>query len=660
MATLGLSAALSACGGGSGGGVTAPAAPAPVTTAPATPGTPGTPVTPETPVTPGTPGTPVTPVTPGTPQSALLVSKLEFAQTHVMPEAGLAWTTSKDRQSLHLVGGREALLMVVLGQADAQQPQVQAWKQDVLLGSMALSAPSSLPLTEAGGTRYAQDRWSATLPGAWLVPGVALKFVATNYAASAARQPLVGANSDVALHFLPVYLFGANDSNTFPFATTKSPSAARLNELFAKWPVTSLNVDTIGRLDWPSLVIEPRANAAGVMQPAHVLTSMDQQRDGFAAMSGLLDMIGKFRSANGEGSTNNLYYAPMLPIDTGSGKYHAPGGGLAIVGGGAGVGEYASGGILIHELGHALSLGHAGEAFDSGYYPYTAGTVKGSTWGYDLARKLFLNVLVPVGASSYNGCASSHQVDGSGRCFKQDPMQGGSGDQLSGDAYTMFADFSVGKIQNWFEGDTTVDNSGNHVFNGGRIFVDAKSATGYSRWDGIAGMRVPVAANSTTNRGLYGVLNQGLPVKTGVPVYAIGITMSYAGSTGATQIYPPLARTGNLIAQFDPTSAQDLQAITANTGTYPWYCHASGCDYTLRVRYADGSTIHRVLSGGFREWFKPSDPVPAAASDPLKGASFTRWVVNVPGGQAISKIELLDTPMVWKGMPVTPAVLASR
>jgi hypothetical protein len=585
---------------------------------------------------------------------------VQFAQTHVLPEAGLSWKTSNDSASLHLVGGRDALVMLAISQADVQNPTLQAWKDNVQLGSIALNPPANLPVTEANGVRVATDRWSATVPGAWLTPGVGFRVAAGNYASSADRLPSIGLDSDVDLHILPAYLFGATDSNTYPLSTTQAPSAARQKELLAKWPVTALRVDTVGRLDWPSLVVGPRPDTAGTLQPAYLMTSMDQQKDSYAVMSAVLDLLDKYQAANGEAATNNQYYAPLLPIDTGTGKYHGPGGGLALTGGGAAVGDYSFGGILIHELGHGYGLGHAGEAYSGGTYPYVGGSIKGSVRGYDLARKLFLDVLVPVGASTYSSCATSHQVDASGRCYKQDPMQGGSGDQAAGDAYTMFADFSVGKIQNWFEGSTSADSAGTHSFSGGRIFVDAKSATGYSRWDSLTKSRVPVPATSTTNKGLYGVINQGLPIQTGVPVHAIAITYSYTNTAGATQIYPALSRTGNLITTFDPTVAADRQAITANTGTYPWYCHASGCDYTLRVTYADGSIIHRVLSGGFRTWFKPTDAVPAAASDPTDNASFASWVVNVPGAKAISRIELLDTPMAWKGLPANPTVLATR
>lgn len=651
-----LGGALVACGGGGsdkGGSGATPVSPvAPVS--------PVVPVAPVSPVAPVTPETPVTPVAPVQPAQQLIVNKIEFAQTHVIPSAGLTWTTRNDSQALHLVGGRDALALVVIGQADVQSPVLEAWKGATRLGTLPMTAPSGLPPTESGGTPYASDRWSATVPGAWLTGGVSFKVSAGNYAASADHAPLVGLDADVQLSILPFYLFGANDSNTQPFSVTKAPSVAQQNELFARWPVSKLRVETIGRVDWPSLVIPPRADSGGTAQPAYVITSMDQQKEGYAAMSATLGLLQKFRDANGDGPTNNQYYIPLLAIDTGSGKYHAPGGGLGTVGGGASVADYSFTGATIHEMGHAYGLNHAAGAYDDGAYPYLAGSLKGSVWGYDAFHKQFLNTLIPSDARSYAGCATSRQLDTGGRCYKQDPMQGGAGDQARSHTYTMFADFYAGKIQRWFEGVTTKDTGGKHVYSGGRIFVDRNSATGYSRWDSIAGARVPVSATTTTNKGLYGAVNQGLPIQTGVPVYAIAVTRSQAGTAGATQIYPPLSRTGNLVRVFDPANAQDLQAITPNTGTYPWYCVASGCDYTVRVTYADNSQILRVLEGGFRPWFQPAGAFPAAVSDAADNASFTAWVINVPAAKVIRKIELLDTPMVWNGMPASPAVLASR
>jgi hypothetical protein len=125
-------------------------------------------------------------------------------------------------------------------------------------------------------------------------------------------------------------------------------------------------------------------------------------------------------------------------------------------------------------------------------------------------------------------------------------------------------------------------------------------------------------------------------------------------------IYPPLPFTGNLIQTFDPTSAADRAAIVPNTGTYAWYCHASGCDYTVRVTYADNSQITRVLQGGFRPWFSPTGTPATSTADPTSGDSFKLWTINVPGNKAITKVELLDTPMAWNGVPATPTVLLIR
>ncbi|WP_084187088.1 M66 family metalloprotease [Andreprevotia chitinilytica] len=594
----------------------------------------------------------------GSTSSTVSLSKVEFAQTHVVPENGLSWTLPNTTGRLNLIGNRDALALIAIAQADVQKPTLEAWQGSTKVGSIALNPPSALPPSESAGPAYATDRWSAVVPGAWLAPGVSIKVSSSNYTTSVAHALNVGADSTMNLYVLPFYLFGANDSNTQPYATTKAPDAATQLEMFAKWPAASLNVQThaIGRVNWPSLVVGPRADSNSVNQPAYAVTSMDQQKDGFGVMSAVLSLIQSIRAANGDGGTDNQYYAPILAIDTASGKYHDPGGGLG--GGNAGVGDYRYSGIFIHEQGHAYGLPHAGEAYAVGKFPYVGGSLNGSAWGYDVNRKEFLSPLVPSTASSYNSCKSGHQLNASGNCYKQDPMQGGAGDQSPGYKFATFADFNAGKMQEWFEGNTTTDTNGVHSYSGGVMYVDAKSATGYSRWDTLSRQRVPVQV-ATTSGGIWG-LNQGLPVQTGVPVYSIAITYSYAGTAGVSQIYPPLQYTGNLLQNFDPSSAQDLSDFKIDTGKYYWYCKGSGCDYTVRVTYADNSQIYRVLQGGFRSWFAPTAAIPATASDPLNGGSFKSWVINVPGSKAISKIELLNTPMVWLGLPASPTVLLSR
>jgi hypothetical protein len=564
-----------------------------------------------------------TPTTASPAASQLTLNTLEFAQTHVLPEGGFSWKLANDSATLQLIGNRSALALVAIAQTDVQQPVLEAWRNGALIGTLALNAPAALPPTEANGRPYATDRWSATLPAAWMVPGTSFRVSAANYAPSTTHTQAFGTNADIALRVLPFYLFGANDTNTTPFSATKVPDTVTQQEIFAKWPVASLNAvnHPIGRVSWSSVVIPPRTDSTNVAQPAYTVTAMSQQKDGYAVMGALLSLAQGLRSANGEDATNNQYYVPILPVDPVSGHAVGLGGGLGAVGGGVGVGDQAYTGVFIHEQGHAFGLPHAGEAYNVGAYPYAGGSLAGSAWGYDPNHNQFLDIRVPTTASHYPNCTSGHVTDSAGRCIKQDPMQGGAGDQAPGYKFATFSDYNTGKMQGWLQG---------------RVLVDAASPTGYSKWDANAQARVAYTPTTTSN-GLYGI-NQNLPAQTNVPVVAIAITFSRAGTAGVSQIYPPLPY----------------------TGTYAWYCHASGCDYTVRVTYADNSQITRVLQGGFRPWFNPTGTPAANTSDPTNGASFKLWTINVPGGQAITKVELLDTPMAWNGLPATPTVLLSR
>lgn len=577
-----------------------------------------------------------------TPASQLTVTDLSFAQSHVIPSAGRNWQLAQIAATLRVVGKRTALALATIAQYDVKHPLLEAWRDGTKLGALALNPPSALPTTESRGRAYATDRWSVEVPAEWMVPGTSFVVSADNYLASDAQRPTFNSDGEMRLTITPFYLFGASDKNSVPFADVALPNEKTRNEVFAKWPFSIVNIYTheAGYFTLPYLVIGPRQDGSGTPQPAYGITSMDQQKDGYGTMSAVLSIIQAMRIANGEGDTNNQYYTPIIALNA-DGTVADVGGGLG--GGNAGVGDRDYSGVFIHEQGHAFGLPHAADAYAAGTYSYMGGSVAGSAWGYDQIRREFLDVLVPSTASHYAGCSADHQLDSQGRCFKQDPMQGGEGDQSPDYRFTMFSDFSVARMQKWMEE---------------RILTDASSATGYSKWDPATQRRVPYTP-VTDDKGMYGV-NHNLPIVRDTKVSAIVVAFSRADSVGASYIYVPKQFTGNLIRTFDPSNAADRDAITINTGTYPWYCRDSGCDYTLRVTYSDGSQILRVLKGGFREFFKEDQAEPASAFDPLNASSFRQWAINVPGDKLIKKIELLETPMVWQGMPQNPKVLLDR
>jgi hypothetical protein len=579
----------------------------------------------------------------------------------VLPPEGLAWAQPEGKRiELHLAAGRSALALVDTAPDNLTGAQLEGRVGSTSLGTVALADNSALPPTEDGGQRYSATARVATLPADWLQPGLELRVLATNASASAWQAVSVGAQTSLAIRTLPFYLFGATEA-VASLDKASLPSAQALDELYAKWPISQLSVAAhpAAKVSWPQLVISPRNGG-----PAYVMNSFADRKDGFDPISAVHSATSLIRAANGETHTANQYYGAMVQTDA-NGAYTSVGGGLG--GGHVGAGDVAYAGVFVHEQGHAFGMPHAGESNAGGTgYPYPGGSLNGSAWGFDQKRQRFMSTLVPTSASSYRNCANGvfngtpRQRDAQGRCIRQDPMQSGSGDQAAGDSYTLFSDYNAAVVQKYLEGVASLNAQGQLIWEGGRVHESAVSATGYRRWNSMSKSWVAVDPTVDANKGLYGV-NAGYPATRGVPVYTLVVTRSHAGTAGATQVYPPIGPyNGNLLRTFDPTSASDRAAMAPNTGPYPWYCHGSGCDFTLRLTYANGTVRHVVMQGGFRPWFKPSDAPAASASDPLDSDSFRRFAINVPADAALTKVELLDTPLAYAGIGAQPAVLAQR
>lgn len=606
------------------------------------------------------------------------ISKLELAQTHVIPAEGKSWSGDKFKNdNLHLVGNRDALVLVDISSPNGRTVDafVEAYVSGQKLGEVALSTPDTLPKTEANGPAYSTTAYWANLDKSWIKVGLELRVRANEGQFSESKAVKVGAPSEFIMYTLPFYLFGLDETD-IPLSQTAAPDKATQDEYFAKHPFATLNMvnHPAGKIVWPYIIVGPRGGRV-----AQKVEYKEQQGDGYAVMSATLNTLGAIRSANGDSLLNNQYYAPLLMANQ-AGNYSSPGGGLG--GGHIGTGDYSYTGIFIHEAGHAFGMPHANDGYNDGEYPYIGGSVKGSSWGFDQTRNEFLGTFVPTTASTFARCATGgfpmgRQFDEQNRCVKQDPMQSGSGDQAAGYKYTMFSDFNASVVQQYLEG-TATESNGKRSYDGGRIFPDNTSATGYSRWDSLDNKFVPFST-TTTSGGLWG-LDQELPTTRGVSVHTLIVTISLdsiqdtftekAGETHLTyqdtinynntltQIYPPLSYTGNLRRTIDPTDAAQRASIVPNTSENYWYCRNSGCDYTLRVTFSDDTQQHVLLHGGFRGWF--SNDIETTSGDPTNSDSYRVFGMNIPGNKAIKKLELLETPEVWKGFPQSPKVIATR
>eukprot|EP01133_Synstelium_polycarpum_P012808 gene12808-15030_t len=586
------------------------------------------------------------------PYPVMLINKLETVQTHVIPEDGLRWSLPKRNVSYHLVGGRQTMFLVDLAiVTEMESPVLEAWNGGVKLGEAPLNPPSTLR-TEDNGTMYTTTAWNALFKPEWMAPGLSVMVNADNYEPSAFRSIKVGMASHMDLRTLPFYLFGCNDTTCGALNVTGQPNSYDVSELLQRWPVATLDPSNHPgkRIDWPYLILHPNGTL-----PAVKIINKNQERDGFGTMGVVLGIIGAMRGANGEGSTNNQYYTPLLMLNS-VGKLGFLGGGLGTVGGSTGVGDSSYSGVFIHEQGHAFGLPHSGDAYLDGNFPYVQGSCNGSTWGYDFDHAEFLSIYIPVTSSNFKNCNLTRIVDADKRCIKQDPMQSGGGDKAKGYKYSMFPDFDMGVMQMYFEGTTTLDSKGNHTYKGGKIFYDATFPTGYKRWDTLDSKWVMFTPTNSSN-----TFDSGLPYLRDVPVYNVIYTHSSAGTPDVSQIYPPLKFIGNLRRQIDPTNLEQLKLMNKTLGgPVPSYCNSDGCDYTLRVTYKDNSKVHILLQDGIRFGNNATSLPNPDSSNPLHSESFHRVSINVPGSKALKTIDLLDTPMGFKGIAASPKVLATR
>ncbi|KAN0022297.1 hypothetical protein ACTFIU_004473 [Dictyostelium citrinum] len=565
----------------------------------------------------------------------LEVSDVRLAQTHVIPVEGKTWNVDNKIQHMSIVGKRRALLLASFEDPD-QTYYVSIWFDDKNVGPLELNDPSKLPPTEDNGEKYSTKHHSLMLSKDWIRAGMKIQFSSVHNETSGFFYPNVGQDYTLKMWTLPFYLFGANDTNTQPFSKTKGIDSEITKELIEKWSCSELQAinHPIQRIDWPYFVMEPRNNNS-----AMVITNSDQKKDGYAIMSGVLGILTQIRKVFGESSSSIQIYSPLLHLGA-NGKYADPYGGLG--GGSRGTGDYLYKGIFIHEQGHAMGLPHAGEAYNNGKFPYKQGSLLGSEWGFDANHNEFLANFLPPTAEYYRNCQKTFLLDSKGRCVKQSVMQGGAGDQSSKYRFSMFADFEMTTIQNYFK---------NSIY-----YNEAKGT--YQKWNDTSKSYYDYKP-TTQSKGLWGI-DDNTPIERNIDVYTILFTYSTVGPNEVSQIYPLLKSKGNLMRQFDPTNKTEMAIIIPNTGDIPWYCHDSGCDYTIRVTFDDGSLQHVLLQQGKRQYWKPMADFKKNINDPKSSDSFMLGGINIKATKTIKKVELLETLLGWNGVPNNATVLASK
>lgn len=533
------------------------------------------------------------------------IDAVYYAQTHVH---------RADHPYFRLVSNRPALIKVELHhQMDSIIPVIEVvranrpdepirFDEPKILSTELLNQPDAL---EEHSFDYA---FSTVLPADWVQPGVEL-VITINGLERWRASPTVGAPNPLIMNMFDTHFF-ALDGKTYP-ENWKT-------ELEAKLPISALNVRKVENILFKELVIPKRAG----LPPVRVSSRGEYQAltgqsfDGEQAAA--LQWVNALHAAAGLSRRWSLYYVNIHGVAAGG-----------QAGGFKGVGYGSAHGVLLHELGHALSLPHWQQNMTFPYRgdmlgvkaPAENSVHAGPTWAFDLNKNAFIKPYLDTV---------------SGKVFKRDPMAGG-GNNREDDAYLYrhFADYSVFRMQNWLENNM--------------VRWDNVRST-WQSWD-IENSRYRDIEKQSVRGFDYGTFLPNQPNDSVISIMA-AISGKYDkgmdknGAEHINMVYPPIGPyPAGLIPTFDPTLREDRASMNALK-----YCPDTGCDLTFRV-----------LQGGVVSYYAIAQSFSSSlANDITAFPELATKALNIEASRGeVTLVELLDTPDAnLVGVPAEPRILA--
>ncbi len=562
------------------------------------------------------------------------IEHVVFAQTHVLEPT---------HPLFFLIAKRPALVeVVVTGQGAAPEVRVDAQAGTVTLGSLCLKGPATLPATVDFTKHQKIDRYTATMPASWLVPGLAIKVIAGSATTSFSATNLkVGPAPELNLVMLKMDVLNYNDGKPdiaapvswlADMASAFPASVFRFGNFPVRVPLPKLASSTDVAGSAPLLL--SKRPCEGTETPANTANACEASKVApFSVLSAVNLLTGALHKATGEtlftyyyGNAENLYVGGL-----GSGKVQA---------------SAQFDGIMLHEQGHALDLPHWGEAYpkpnpgvNDYQYPYGGqqndGGGRGESWNYHQSIDEFVSPICQVTKNSNYGKERSDAMQRSNAC---DEMRSTGVGPWDG-----FGDFSALAMFRYMTGAPAY--SGTVSYRGANAPFHLKPQLG---WPNLVvnadGTRSLVRENQPTATvdPWEQHLNILFPEKWDVPVAMVYGSFNPAGGA-ANYVYEPLSYTGNLTRVVDPTDPlvfADLAAAINGKSSFGDYFYWPR-DITVKVTYQDGTTKHGVYlhSSYPREW---------AANVNTYGGPWrpdtVYFAIAFPGDKRIDKVEVFDRP----------------
>ncbi len=544
------------------------------------------------------------------------LGKVYLAQTHVMEPS---WPF------FFLIAKRPALIQVIVtGTGTSPDVSVQGKIKGVSVGILCLSGPATLPATVVAATPSLSDRFSATLPAAWMQLGLSLEVKAgTSVKIFTEAQLKVGAAPEINLVQLPIDILDWNAGKP-----DIKPPADLLPNFASAYPGTMVRLGTLPtRMILPTLIVHSDGNIIPVVLDTKAnLKGVPTTNIAYAAeqfLGALKHATGDYAYAYLGGNLNNM-------------NMNGWGGDKEFVGG-----DYDY--VFIHEMGHAMDLPHwdnaqANPPNSGGYlYPYGGttndGGGRGETWNYYQNLNEFISPICGIKGNVEFGKERSDMMFRPHHCLESRLAGPGTWDGL-GDfsAYAMYRSI-VGA-------DST--QVGTIPYRGGNAPYYLPKQEGFPtlKMNG-SGARILERANQPLTKQDWEQLDFLIPQKWDTPVYTVYGSF-HPQYTQANILYDPLAYIGDLPRVINPTDPATFTALAAGgsgpfQGAFYWEK-----DMTFKFTYADGSVLTAIYpySSLSRNW---------KAEASLFRRDIIYFAINIPADKLLKRIELYKRPFVVRG-----------
>jgi len=560
-----------------------------------------------------------------------IIDDIYLSQTHRL---------NLNNQLFFTVGYRPALFQVAItGSGKSPGVKILGFHDNKEIGKLCLKGPSDLASTVNTSVPDFENYFSVTIPKSWMRPDLSLELYVGDQQRNVSKEELkVGPYTEMNLVMFEMDVLNYNT------APHRNPIIKNfLQEVASAFPASVVRYGEFpARLKFPELIASNGTEKLVRLRGTGDKLSNNITSDG-SINSVMLSFLESLHRSTGD-YLSTFYFGNTLNL--------APGG----WGGEKSFVSFDFDDVFVHELGHAFSLPHWGEAAwgisPTKYqylYPYSGdagygtdneakGGGRGESWNFIQDIYEFINPICQFNARGKAGLETSDAMQRNNHCLgarsnSKRPWDG-------------FGDFSALALHRYLVG--AQEQAGQVWYKGGAQNFQLTEQSGFPVVSLKDGKRIYTRDPLQIGNGIPAPSQQERWAGLGAESHEREAYLIY-GTTHPTQadaniVYEPIKFKGTIPPIVDPTNIKMIQKLRTDNLYAELFSQPR--DITLKMYYEDGSTLHAINSSSSFDRADPSffAPCPSCDNFGIWRYDLDNFSLVVPGDKKLLKVEVYHRP----------------